>query len=407
MTEKKNIYSMTSEMPKPVHTIRLKDPLFEDLGVPPGSVAIVTYESLQSPDYKLPEKGERFRVELGDVPFSAEIGKRIREMFEKRTGDRGLLIITTHAAFDPAAIAAMRNALWPAYHSYHAYKIAEQDYVDRLSAEGFEKLLKHFVATWNGSAVAARPRAAALAPDATISKFNKNAAGWSGDPKSPLYAHHRWMRKLVAELGEPKPGERTLDAGCGAGWVGIEAAKLGANVFAFDPSPEMVKFAIENAAAESVKIEAQTGFVEKSPWTDPFSLVLNSGVISFAPNAELYLNALDAMVAKGGRLVIGDVNPLSRGMQARRARVAVLPIREMNGIGRADIIKMLEARGYKITARRYYQLTAPWDKWMHLLAKRAGGFGCGWILNKNKAAAIRDSEDAAGFDSWLVRAEKS
>lgn len=403
MTDKNapKIYSMTTEVPKPVHTIRLKDPIFEDLTIPAGSVATVPFDHLQ-----LPEKGERFRIELGDAPFSAAAGRKIADACAARTGEKGILVITTHASFDPAAIASLRNELWPAYHTFHAYKITDQQYVERLSGDGWEKLTKHFVATWSGSAVAAKPRKAALSPEATISKFNKNAAGWSGDRKSPLYPHHRWMRRIVAELGAPKPGERTLDAGCGAGWVGIEAAKLGALVFAFDPSPEMVKFALENAAAENVKIDAQTGFVEKSPWNEPFSLVLNSGVISFAPNADAYLDALDAMVAKGGRLIIGDVNPRSRGMQERRRSEAIIPIREMNGLSRDEIQQKLEKRGYKITAHRYYQLTAPWDKYMHFCARKLGGLGCGYILNKNAKAASVDSNDSASFDSWLLRAEK-
>ena len=87
----------------------------------------------------------------------------------------------------------------------------------------------------------------------------------------------------------------------------------------------MVKFTNENAAKEGVKVEAQAGFVEKPPWSEPFSLVLNSGVVSFAPDAERYLASLDALVAKGGRLAIGDLNPLSRGMAKRRAESRCFP----------------------------------------------------------------------------------
>jgi hypothetical protein len=43
---------------------------------------------------------------------------------------------------------------------------------------------------------------------------------------------------------------------------------------------------------------------------------------------------------------------------------------------------------------------------MHFCAKKLGGLGCGWFLNRNARAAAHDSDDAAGFDSWLVRAEK-
>jgi 2-polyprenyl-3-methyl-5-hydroxy-6-metoxy-1,4-benzoquinol methylase len=341
-------------MPKPVHAIRLKDPILEDLALPPASVVLFDYPGA------IPEsKAGRFALILGNTPLTAELGARVRGEFEAKVGEKGMLLLETHAPFDARAIAAFRNAMWPAFHVFRAYRVQNQQYVDRLTADGWEKLTKHFVATWSGTAIAAMRRSSALAPDSIVTKFNKNAAGWSGDPKSPLFAHHRWMRKLVSDLGEPKAGERTLDAGCGAGWVGIEAAKKGAQVFAFDPSPEMVKFTNENAAKEGVKLEAQAGFVEKPPWSEPFSLVLNSGVVSFAPDAEKYLASLDALVAKGGRLVIGDLNPLSRGMAKRRAEEAILPIRELNALPRAEIEKALTARGYRLAARRYYQLTDP------------------------------------------------
>ncbi|MFN0204973.1 MAG: class I SAM-dependent methyltransferase [Planctomycetota bacterium] len=398
---KEKIYSMPEEKSKPVHSIRLKDPLLEDLNYPGGTVTSVSI----SID-KLPEKGDRFRFDLGATPLSADVAKTILKLTAGRPGDKTAVLVTSQTPWNPGAVVAFRNALWPEYHVTRAYNVQNQKYVDRFSAEGTEKLTKHFVATWSGMAVSAVKRAAALAPDTTIAKFNKNAAGWSGDQKSPVYPHHRWMRRIVAELGNPKPGQRTLDAGCGAGWVGIEAAKKGAVVSAFDPSPEMVKFVLENAAAENVKIDAQTGFVEKSPWTEPFSLVLNSGVISFAPDADQYLDALDAMVEKGGTLVIGDLNPLSRGMQKRRATEPIVPIRELNASTRADVIRKLEKRGYNITARRYYQLTDPWNRYMYFCARNLGGIGCGYILNKNARAASVDSDDAAGFDSWLIRAEK-
>jgi 2-polyprenyl-3-methyl-5-hydroxy-6-metoxy-1,4-benzoquinol methylase len=401
MAQKENIYSMTSAVPKPVHTIRLKDPILEDLNIPSATVVPLSPDAVS-----LPEKGERFRFDFGNHSLTVESARKIRALCESRIGDRGLLLVTSEAPSTPGELAAFRDALWPAFHVQRVYRVQNQKYVERCSADGRELLTKHFVATWSGVALAAFTRSAALSPEATIAKFNKNAAGWSGDAKSPMYAHHRWMRRIVAELGQPRAGERVLDAGCGAGWVGIEAAKLGASVCAFDPSPEMVKFAVENATAEKVTIDARTGFVEKSPWTEPFPLVLNSGVISFAPDADRYLAAIDAMVEKGGRLVIGDLNPRSRGMQQRRATEPVLPIRELNAVPRDEMIRKLEALGYRITARRFYQLTAPWDKWMHFCARTLGGFGCGYILNRNARAAQADSDDAAGFDSWLLRAEK-
>jgi 16S rRNA G1207 methylase RsmC len=76
------------------------------------------------------------------------------------------------------------------------------------------------------------------------------------------FAPADWMR---ASAG------RILDFGCGAGWVGIEAAlAAGASrveLCAFDPSPQMVKLAEENARASGIaRFAARTGFGEDPPF---------------------------------------------------------------------------------------------------------------------------------------------
>ena len=93
-------------------------------------------------------------------------------------------------------------------------------------------------------------------------------------------------------------------------------------------------------------------------------------------------------------------------MARRRASRPVLPIREMNASRRDDVEARLARAGYRIAARRYYQLTYPVPELMHFLARRAGGFGCGALLRRNQRAAARDSNASASFDSWLLLAEK-
>jgi SAM-dependent methyltransferase len=103
----------------------------------------------------------------------------------------------------------------------------------------------------SGALLVARRKEIVLAPDATVAKFDQNACGWDGKPGTPGYAHFRWMRRFVGTFAPEDwmraSAERILDFGCGAGWVGIEAALLaGASrveLCAFDPSPEMVRIA--------------------------------------------------------------------------------------------------------------------------------------------------------------------
>jgi hypothetical protein len=77
------------------------------------------------------------------------------------------------------------------------------------------------------TALLAWRRADAMGQEQTRAKFDANAAGWNGNPGSPTYGHYRWMRRLVALVARPLAGQRVVDAGCGTGWVGIEAARLG------------------------------------------------------------------------------------------------------------------------------------------------------------------------------------
>jgi len=256
-----------------------------------------------------------------------------------------------------------------------------------------------------------RPRIEALSQPVTRAKFDANAAAWNGEPGAPGYGHYRWMRRLLAEVALPPRGARALDAGCGTGWVGLEAARLGAKVSAFDPSPAMVELARRNAKDLGLELDARVGFVEGAPFSEPFDIVLNSGVISFAPDPDVFLARLDALVAPGGLLVIGDINPAGRGFRRRRRTHVLLPVRELNGLRRPAVEKLLVARGYRIEARRFYQLSFPVPELMALAEKRRSGLACGLLLGCNRASSALDaalgSPFAGSFDSWILRARKA
>jgi 2-polyprenyl-3-methyl-5-hydroxy-6-metoxy-1,4-benzoquinol methylase len=310
---------------------------------------------------------------------------------------------------EDTALAALRDALWPAAHVAALYRVAADGVVRRTTLAGSETLAGRAGGAPFTALVALR-RGDALGQEATRAKFDANAAGWNGNPGSPTYGHYRWMRRLIALVARPLQGLRALDAGCGAGWVGLEAARLGASISAFDGSPAMIEITRGNAAQLGLPIDARVGFVEQAPFDSPFDVVLNSGVISFAPDPAVYLAALDRLVAPGGLLVIGDMNPLSRGFTNRRRTRPLLPTRELNGLRRERVAEMLVARGYRIEARRYYQLTYPVPQLMALSERRGGGLGCGALLLLNRAASALDAalgaRAAGSFDSWILRARK-
>jgi SAM-dependent methyltransferase len=259
-----------------------------------------------------------------------------------------------------------------------------------------------------------RRRELVLSPEATIEKFDQNASGWNAAPSSESYGHFRWMRRLVGTYARLSPAPaRVLDFGCGAGWIGIEAALRapGAELCAFDPSPELVRAATQNArAAGIVRFQARQGFGEDPPFPAageaPFDAVYSSGVVSFAPDHERWADGLARTVAPGGALVVADINPDSRGMQWRRRTKPLLPARELNALTAHAMRALLEARGFAFMRASCYQLTRPIPQAMHLSDTRLGGLLSAPLLLLNRAAAGLDARLGAPlpslFDSWVM-----
>lgn len=325
-----------------------------------------------------------------------------------RAAPDGQLLLRFDGEPSDGRLAALRDRLWPQWHVSAVYRVDARGAIARQAVSGATPISGSLP---GGAAVLlyVRNRERALGRDSTRAKFDLNAEGWNGRPGTPSYAHFRWMRRLLANVARPVKGLRTLDAGCGAGWVGIEAALAGAMASAFDPSPAMVEIASKNAVQCGVDLDARVGFVEELPFEQPFELVLNSGVISFAPDADVYLGTLDQLVEPGGLLVIGDLNPGSAGF-ARRRRRPILPARELNGLRRNEVERHLVERGYTIESRWYYQLTFPLPELMALSAQRLSGFGTALALGLNKLATATDhslgSRFESRFDSWILRARK-
>ena len=351
------------------------------------------------------ELGERRLPVVPLAGVDADLAPLLRPDDE---GADGLLAVIPGRP-DDLALAGLRDRLWPHRHLTAIYRVAADGSTTRTALAGRVRLPAP-VAGGPCTVLFLRTRDAALGRATTVAKFDANAEGWNGVPGTPSYGHFRWMRRLLALVARPMTGLAALDAGCGAGWVGIEAGHLGAMASAFDPSPAMVEIAKANAASEGVDLDARVGFVEDVPFERPFELVLNSGVISFAPDAEAYLDCLDRLLAPGGTLVIGDLNPASRGFRRRRRR-PLLPARELNGLRRDEVETALRARGYGIEGRWYYQLSFPLPEAMALSEQRFGGLGCRLALALNRLTTATDhamgSVFESQFDSWILRARKT
>ncbi len=326
----------------------------------------------------------------------------------------GALLLHVSGAPDDRTLARWRNALWPLLHVALLYRISPAG-LTRQTLAGRERIPGDAGGT--GVLLVGRRRAHVMSPDVTVEKFDLNASAWNGEPGAPGYPHFRWMRRFVARFSGNRDARRILDFGCGAGWVGIEAAlrRPTAELCAFDPSPEMVRITETNARAEGiVRFTGRTGFGEDPPFPAegeaPFELVLSSGVVSFAPDVECWLDGVARAVAPGGTLVIGDIHRDSRGMRARRRSRPLLPVREMNAQVRADIRAALAQRGFAHERSAGYQLTFPLPQALHFNETRLEGAATWPLLLVNRIAAAVDaalgSPAQDQFDSWVMRLRK-
>lgn len=320
----------------------------------------------------------------------------------KGIGREGWALALVDGPRDEARLAALRNELWPALHVVALFG-CDAGGVQRETLQGRKRIAEAL--DFRGTMLVARRREEVLSPTATVSKFDTNAGGWNGEPGQPGYAHFRWMRRYVALFARSRSGGRILDFGCGAGWVGIEAALAAGNaeLAAFDPSPEMVRNAEKNARASGVtRFVGRTGFGEDPPFAERFPTVISSGVVSFSPDQEHWFDGLARCCESGGTLVIGDLNPTSRGMAQRRATRALLPVRELNAISAQQARAELERRGFVHEATAGYQLTRPVPQLAHWSDTKLRGALSPLLLAWNRLRA-GPTDDLRAFDSWVMR----
>ncbi|MGD2017697.1 MAG: class I SAM-dependent methyltransferase [Planctomycetota bacterium] len=349
-------------------------------------------------------------------PEEVLVGKRLRSL-DAELGEEDTFLLVVMGPSDPARLAMWRNAVWPLLHVNEVASFESGAAVRRTLGQ---KQRDTSPTSLQLSVLLGRRRAHVMSASSTISKFDQNAVGWDGRPGSAGYPHFRWMRRYVGRYVKPRlvrddpSGKvRILDFGCGAGWTGLEAALAapGCHLSAFDPSPEMVRITAQNAEREGVAdFDGRAGFGEDPPFPregeEPYDLVISSGVVSFSPDVDRWLDGLVGTMAPGGDLIIGDINPHSRGFQRRRRRKPLLPVREMNARSREEIRAGLEARGLTHERSGAYQLSRPVPEAMHVNETRLGGVLSHPLLAANRMATFVDSSFGSPlqdhFDSWVM-----
>ena len=387
--------------------------VFEAFGLDPREVIALGSDSQAKPGHRYHGIGQ------GEVL----VGRRFAGLDAELSSDSAFMLVI-EGDVDDKRLATWRNAVWPLIHVGAIIK-SNGGSAKRITLSGVEKLEGSF--DFDGAVLFGRRTDHVMSPAATVEKFDKNAAKWDGERGGPGYPHFRWMRKFVGHFAQPMPQAPSeasgdapleiLDFGCGAGWVGIEAAKTigNARLSSFDPSPEMVKITENNAAKEGVKhFVGRVGFGEAPPFggvhegaTDErFDYVISSGVVSFSPDVETWMDGLVATLKPGADLVVGDIHPHSKGFLRRRTRKPLLPVREMNARTREAIRSGLEERGLKHVRSGAYQLTRPIPEAMHVNETKLKGLLTYPLLWINKLVTRLDGSFGSPmqdrFDSWVM-----
>jgi SAM-dependent methyltransferase len=158
-------------------------------------------------------------------------------------------------------------------------------------------------------------------------------------------------RAIAGNLGRLR-GTRVLDVGCGTGRFTERLEMEGAHVVGVDRDPGMLEVARLRVRGPLLETDAQ----QLPLYADAFDLTLAITVLEFVPEPELVLAEMARVTRRGGRLVVGILNPSSPWGLAHRRRRAEPPWTSARFLPRAWLL----AQGSRLgKARLQAALWAP------------------------------------------------
>ncbi len=155
-----------------------------------------------------------------------------------------------------------------------------------------------------------------------VARFEALAARW-WDPEGPMKPLHRFNPARVAIFRDaiaarfhrdaramrPLEGLRLLDVGCGAGVLAEPLARLGAEVTAIDPAPDLIAAARAHAAAQDLQIDYRSAAAETlAAEGASFDVVVASEVVEHVTNVEAFVAVVASLARPGGLALFSTIN---------------------------------------------------------------------------------------------------
>ena len=147
--------------------------------------------------------------------------------------------------------------------------------------------------------------------------YDRLGSSW-WDENSPLCLLHGsvtpgrfayFLDVLDRRRGTALGGLRTLDIGCGGGFLAEEFAAMGCEVTGIDPSPASIRAARAHAAAAGLRIDYRVGSGEHLPVPDAaFDLVCCCDVLEHVSNVDLVVGETARVLKPGGLFLFDTIN---------------------------------------------------------------------------------------------------